>query len=374
VLRLFLLIVGLLTLVLIVWHIGPGQIYDAAAKLGPVALLVLLIPSTIMYVVEAYGWKVTLGPSAKDIPFWRVLAIRTAGEVVNMTTPSGYVGGEPLKASLLRKHHVPMEEAYTSVIIAKTTMTIAEVLFILLCIALGVWLLGGNDSSGHTVVAALVSVGLLALGTAAFVFVQRQGLCTWLLELLRKVGLKIAYLEAREEQLRSLDRAILEFYRHKRQAFYASTGLFLLGWMAEALEVYVILYYLGGPAMALSAISIGALSVFIKGGTFFIPGGLGTQDGGNLLLLEAFGYSGITGITFALLRRFRELVWIGVGLLCLAMQGRRVVPAENLVQESGIVPDPFLLPRVAPAVPGAGLDRNGIALPVMAGKSGIEQE
>ena len=160
----------------------------------------------------------------------------------------------------------------------------------------------------------------------------------------------------------------------KRQAFYASTGLFLLGWMAEALEVYVILYYLGGPAMALSAISIGALSVFIKGGTFFIPGGLGTQDGGNLLLLEAFGYSGITGITFALLRRFRELVWIGVGLLCLAMQGRRVVPAENLVQESGIVPDPFLLPRVAPAVPGAGLDRNGIALLVMAGKSGIEQE
>ena len=224
------------------WHIGPGNIYDAAAQLGPVALLVMLIPSIIMYVVEAYGWKVTLGPLGKDIPFWRVLAIRTAGEVVNMTTPAGYVGGEPLKASLLRKHHVPMEEAFTSVIIAKTTMTIAEVLFILLGIALGVWLLGGNDSSGQTVAAALLSVGLLALGTAAFVFVQRQGLCTWLLESLRKIGLKIAYLEAREEQLRSLDRAILRFYRHKRPAFCASTGLFFLGWMAEALEVYVILY------------------------------------------------------------------------------------------------------------------------------------
>ena len=51
-----------------------------------------------------------------------------------------------------------MEEAYTSVIIAKTTMTIAEVLFILLGIALGMWLLGGNDSSGQTVAAALLSV------------------------------------------------------------------------------------------------------------------------------------------------------------------------------------------------------------------------
>lgn len=335
-LKLSLLVVGLLTLAFIVWHIGPGQIYEAAAQLGPVALLVLLIPSVIMYVVEAYGWKVTLGPSAKDIPFWRVLAIRTAGEVVNMTTPTAYVGGEPLKAYLLKKQNVPMVEGLASVIIAKTTMTIAEVLFILLGIALGVWLLGGNDSSGQTVAAALLGVGLLASGTAAFVFVQRQGLFTWLLRSLRKIGLKIAYLEAREEQLRSLDRTILAFYRDNRPAFYSSTGLFFLGWMAEALEVYVIIYYLGGPAMALSAISIGALSVFIKGGTFFIPGSLGAQDGGNMLLLSAFGYSDVTGITFALLRRFRELVWIGIGLICLTFAGgRSVVMQAGRTDDSG---------------------------------------
>ena len=361
-LRVFFLVVGLLTLGLIVWHIGPGNIYDTAAQLGPVALLVMLIPSVVMYVVEAYGWKVTLGSSGKNIPFWHVLAIRTAGEVVNMTTPAGYVGGEPLKASLLRKHHVPMEEAFTSVIIAKTTMTIAEVLFILLGVSLGVWLLGGNDSSGQTVAAGLFSVGLLAFGTAAFVFVQRQGLCTWLLESFRKIGVKIKYLEAREEKLRSLDRAILEFYRHKRPAFCASTGLFFLGWMAEALEVYVILYFLGGPAMALSAISVGALSVFIKSSTFFIPGSLGTQDGGNLLLLKAFGYSDVTGITFALVRRFRELVWIGVGLLCLAMQRRQAPVKKIRAHDSGIVPDTFFLPPVAPAVPRASLNRNLVAV------------
>lgn len=52
--------------------------------------------------------------------------------------------------------------------------------------------------------------------------------------------LKIAYIEAREERSRSLDRVIGEFYPHKRQAFCASTGLFFLAWMAEELEVYVI--------------------------------------------------------------------------------------------------------------------------------------
>jgi len=321
VLRYLLLALGSLTLALLVWHIGPGNIYDAAARLGPVALAIILIPSLIMYVVEAYGWKVTLGPSAQGVPYWRLFAIRAAGEVVNMTTPSAYAGGEPLKAYLLRKHKVPIVEGLASVVIAKTTMTIAEVLFILLGVALGFWLLGANGSSAQVVVGSVLGVGLLLFGTAGFVLIQRHGLFTWILETLRKLGLRIGFLEAREDQLKLLDQTILNFYSHHQGPFYASTGLFFLGWMAEALEVFAIVYYLGGPANLLSAISIGGLSVFIKGSTFFIPGSLGAQDGGNLLLLKTFGYSDVTGITFALLRRFRELVWIGIGLLCLAMPG-----------------------------------------------------
>jgi len=339
VLKLVLLFVGLLTLILLVWNIGPGRIYEAASQLGPIGLLVLLIPSTIMYVVEAYGWKITLGPSAKNIPFWRVLAIRTAGEVVNMTTPTAYVGGEPLKAYLLSKHHVPIVEGLASVVIAKTTMTIAEVVFILMGIALAFWTVGADGSSGQTVAAGLVSVGFLILVTAALVFVQQQGLFTWLLEFLRKIGLKIHYLEVREKRLRSLDRTILDFYRDNRLTFCFSIGLFFVGWMAEALEVYIIIYFLGGPAMALSAISISALSVFIKSGTFFIPGSLGAQDGGNMLVLKAFGYSDVTGITFALIRRFRELVWIGLGLLCLALAGgRAAVIRESRADDVGKSP------------------------------------
>jgi uncharacterized protein (TIRG00374 family) len=323
VLRYLLLGLGLLTLSLLVWHIGPANIYNAAAQLGPTALIAILIPSVIMYVLEAYGWKMTLGPSAKDVPFWRVLGIRTAGEVVNMTTPTAYVGGEPLKAYLLQKYHVPMVEGLASVVIAKTTMTIAQVLFILIGIALSFWVLGSNGSSGQLVAAGLLSVGLLLFGIAAFLFVQRHGLFTWMLEMLRKLGFRIGFLEVREEKLKSLDQIILNFYTHHQSRFYTSTGFYFLGWLAEALEVFVIISYLGGPANLLSAISIGGLSVFIKGGTFFIPGSLGAQDGGNLLLLKAFGYSDVTGITFALLRRFRELVWIGIGLICLAAMGKK---------------------------------------------------
>jgi uncharacterized protein (TIRG00374 family) len=321
-LRYILLGLGLLTLTLLVWHIGLGNIYDAASQLGPRALLVVLMPSLAMYAIEAYGWKVALLPLAQHVPFDRLFAIRMAGEVVNMTTPTAYVGGEPLKAYLLQKHGVPMVEGLASVVIAKTTMTIAQVLFILVGIALSAWILGANGSLGQMLFAAVLSIGLLMFGIAAFVFVQRHGAFTWVLQLVRKTGWRIDFLETREEKLRSLDRTILNFYTEHQRAFYASIGLYLSGWLSEAIEVFVIIHYLGGPADMFSAISIGALSVFIKGGTFFIPGSLGAQDAGNLLLLKAFGYSDVTGITFALLRRFRELVWIGIGLLCLAALGK----------------------------------------------------
>lgn len=64
--------------------------------------------------------------------------------------------------------------------------------------------------------------------------------------------------------------------------------------------------------------------VLHRAGATVIPGSLGAQDGGNLLLRKAFGYSDVAGITFALFRCFRELVWIGVGLIALAVVGRRL--------------------------------------------------
>ena len=327
--RFLLLGVGLLTLSFLVWHIGPGHIYEAVARFGPGALFVMLIPSVVMYVLEAYGWKIVLGPAAERISFGKILSIRTAGEVVNMTTPTAYIGGEPLKAYLLQRHHIPMVEGLASVVIAKTIMTIAQVLFILIGIALAFWTLGTAGSSLQMTAAGLFSAALLSCGIAAFVLVQRRGLFTWLLETFRRLGFRSTFLETRAEKLRSLDRTILGFYAHHQSAFYASTGLYLLGWLAEAVEVFVIISFLGGPTSLLSAIAIGALSVLIKGGTFFIPGSIGAQDGGNLLLLKAFGYSDLTGMTFALLRRFRELVWILIGLACLAILGKKPAGSER---------------------------------------------
>jgi uncharacterized protein (TIRG00374 family) len=178
--RYLLLVLGILTLGILVWHIGPDKIYDAAAQFGPGALLVMLIPSLMMYVFEAFGWRLILGSAANEIGFFKILAIRTAGEVVNMTTPTAYVGGEPLKAYLLQRFGIPLVEGLASVVIAKTIMTLAQVLFILVGIALTFWMLGAPGSSSQIAAAGLLTAALLLFGVAVFIFVQKRGLFMWL--------------------------------------------------------------------------------------------------------------------------------------------------------------------------------------------------
>ncbi len=318
-LRVALFLFGLLTLIALIWHIGPVRIFDATAALGPATLLVMLLPSCLMYMVEAFGWRITLGRHASQVSFWRLLVIRTAGELVNMTTPAAYVGGEPLKAYLLKRHQIPMVEAAASVVLAKTTMTIAQVAFILLGIAVGLWVLHASSSAGQVVLAAVAGVGLLLFGTVLFIVVQRRGLFMGMLGVLRACRIRVPFLEAREQNLQALDFAIVNFYVDNRAAFLLSTGTFFLGWLAEAVEVYAMLYFLGASPDVLGAIAIAALSVFVKGGTFFIPGSLGAQEGGNLAILLAFGHPDVIGMAFALLRRLRELVWIAIGLVCLGI-------------------------------------------------------
>jgi uncharacterized protein (TIRG00374 family) len=322
--KLLFLIIGLLALVGIIFHIGLEPILHAVSQLGTLPLIVILLPMIVVYGLEAWGWRLTLGAYAKGVGFLRLFAIRMAGETVNVTTPAAYVGGEPLKAYLLKRYGVPMVEGMASVITAKTTMTLAQVLFILLGLGLAFWIM---DAASHYWMAMFVSLGLLAFGVGLFVMFQRYGLGMGCLTLLRTCGVRLAFLEKREAQLEEMDGTIRRFYSENRPTFYVAVGTFFLAWFCETLEVYAILYYLDVHVDVWTSISIAALTVFIKGGTFFIPGSVGAQEGGYTLLLMSFGYTEVTGITFALIRRLREILWIVIGLGCLMLLKGKDIPA-----------------------------------------------
>ncbi len=152
--KILFLIIGLLALIAIVWHIGLGPILEAVSHIGLLPFFIILLPMIVVYALEAWGWRLTLGAYANRVGFLRLFAIRMAGETVNVTTPAAYMGGEPVKAYLLKHDGVPIVESVASVITAKTTMTLAQVLFILLGLGLAFWIM---DEAIHNWMAMFVS-------------------------------------------------------------------------------------------------------------------------------------------------------------------------------------------------------------------------
>jgi len=150
---------------------------------------------------------------------------------------------------------------------------------------------------------------------------------------LERFKIKFQILKTREEKIRSLDQAISNFYNHDQKGFYQSITFSLFGWFAGAFEIYALLYFLGIPIGISEAIIIEGIASIVKSAAFFIPGAIGAQEGGNLLIFAAFGLAASTGITFSLVRRIRELLLIGGGLLVLSKHEIKVSSQSPLSEK-----------------------------------------
>lgn len=310
--KIALLIVGLIVLFVLIYKVGPADIYHHFYLLKWKVLL-LLFPYTLIFVLDTLGWKYSF--KGKSTSFLNLFKVRLAGEAVNTIIPSAYFAGEPVKAYFLKKYNITMVEGLASVVVSKTIMTITQIIFVMLGVGFMLFKLNISGSRLTTSIA----ITLLGIPIILFIiFIQKKGLFNFLFRVLQKTRIKIRYIEEREAKLRELDEHILQFYRHHKKYFFLSLTFFFLGWLAGMIEVYLILYLLGIPIDFISTYIIESLSTVAKGITSFIPGSVGGQEGGIMAIFKVFGLSVSVALTFGILRRLRELIWIAAGLFILS--------------------------------------------------------
>jgi glycosyltransferase 2 family protein len=305
-----------LGLLLFLWVLGQVGLPETLAQIRRVgwSFPALLLPSTAMALLLAAAWRWILSPA---VPFGHLFLIHTAGETVNVITPLAYLGGEPLKASMIRRFGISLADGLASVIVTKTTTTFAYCLFIFL--GLTVALLRSEEFSaalaGGTGAGIFLAVSLLIL-----YYAQRRGLFALLHRAAYWLGVRGEAWMAKRGGLETLDSKIAILYS-RRKSLAACLALSFFGWCATAVEAYVFLWAMGTRVDFMTAIIIQALILAVKAVSFFVPGHLGTQEGGTLLIFLGLGLSGEAAMAFSLLRRGREVVWILAGLGVLAGSG-----------------------------------------------------
>jgi uncharacterized membrane protein YbhN (UPF0104 family) len=88
-----------------------------------------------------------------------------------------------------------------------------------------------------------------------------------------------------------------------------------LSWALGAVEVALAAHYLGRSVTLAQAFIIESLGQAVKAVGFAVPGALGVQEGGLILVCGLFGITPVTAIALSLIKRLREIVLGVPGLL-----------------------------------------------------------
>jgi putative membrane protein len=329
--RLCLLAGGLTVFAWFVHRAGPAEIWQVCTSLGWFAPLVLL-PYALVYCADTLGWFFAFGsehrPRLKFLPLYR---IRWCGEAVNNVLPSAYVGGEALKVYLLHKRGVPAKDATASVVVGRTVQTLTQVMFIALGSAAFLQIAAPDSRLRKGMILAL---GLSVSIVVVLFWLQRHGMFSLLLQALQKIHLRIPKLESRRERLQQTDQQIIRFYQNDRRRFVQSACAYLTGWLLDTLDILLVAYLLGMPINWLQALAIEAFVGVAKVLGFFVPGALGVQESGIVLVCRWAGLSDTFSLAYAVIRRGRELVFASAGWLMLYFEeaGLKRLPERILCQ------------------------------------------
>ena len=322
--RLVVLVGGLGLLAALVASVGLDAITGAFTTLSWRLLIVLVVPFVFGNILDTLGWRFAFTRDLVSFPtLWRA---RLAGEAVNTTTPTASVGGEAVKAWLLRPH-VSYDEGLASVVVAKTTITVAQGLFLVL----GLLLATGMPADGRVLTGMRWLLVVEILAVVGFVAVQVSGVVGGAL---RAVGQRLGLpsVVARSADVGRVEHVLRRFYTGRPGRLTLSVTAHLLGWVISATEIWLVLHFLGADVSLSSALVLEAFATGIRFVTFFVPAGVGTTEGGLVLVFVAFGLGAPLGLSFALVRRLREVCWTAAGLLMLMALGagsRRRLAALN---------------------------------------------
>jgi uncharacterized protein (TIRG00374 family) len=268
---------------------------------------------------DTLGWRFAF---LRDGAGFRTLfAARLAGEAFNLVTPTAALGGEAVKAWLLRGV-VPLAASVPSVIVAKTTITLAQGLFLLLGVVLA-WSSALPDATLLHGMLWLLAIEAVAL--TGFVVAQTRGMFAWGGRLATQVGVK----GVKTEALGRIDDVLARFYSTAPGRLALSIAFHFIAWLLGSIETWLILRFLGAPVSLTAATVIEALGTAVRFVTFLIPASLGVLEGGYLVTFAALGLGSTTAVSFSLVRRIREAVWVGLGLVAFAATRARAEAPET---------------------------------------------
>ncbi len=300
---------------LVVWR-GADTLAEALVTVGW-GILIIVAFDAIPLLADAFGWRRVAATRARPslLVAWKMRWIRQS---VNQLLPVAQIGGDVVVARLLIVRGMPGPLAAASLVVDMTLIVLMQALFTL--VALGL-LVAHHDGGRELTGAVLAVTALFFAAVVGFAAVQQRGLFGFLAGFIERLGGdSLANLVG---GARRLDRAVRATYGRRREMAVASV-YHLVSWALGAGEVYLALAFMGVPAGMVEALIIQGLVQAVRSAAFAVPGGLGLQEGGYMIVAGVLGLGADVGLAIAIVRRMREILGGVPGLIAWqAIEGHR---------------------------------------------------
>jgi putative membrane protein len=307
---------------------GAGHVGSAIATAGWALLAVIAYHFLIPIFLDSLAWWV-LFPRAERPRLRRIYWMRWIGESVSTLVPSAAVGGDIVRARLATISGTPVATAAATVLVDLTLGVFTQAAFTVLGVVLLWNATGQRHFLGPTIIGTVV--GVAAVG--GFYFVQRRGMFSFLARMIAKLANSPEW-QSLIQSGATLDETVRSLYARRRAAI-ACCGWTILSLILNSGEIYIALWALNLHATIANAIILQSMALTIRSVAFPIPGGIGVQESGYVLVGNLLGIPGETAFALSLIARVREL---GVGIPGLItwqlIEGRRLLRSPEAVARS----------------------------------------
>jgi len=289
---------------LVVWF-GAAQIGAEVLRAAWALPPILAIHAATQF-LSAIAWRAATGSSQPELRHW--FTIRIIRESVNGLLPVAQLGGNLVGIRLLMQRGVAGTAATAGTTIDVTLEALTQLVVTLLGIAV-LATLSQDDAWAPWVQA---SVALMTLGLAGFLVAQRIAglrIIEWIAGPLSRIFPQFSM-----ATVRRLFEAINE-RQHQHGMLVRATTLHLLAWVLGIGETWLALEAMGRPTSLAEALVIESLGVAVRNAAFAVPGGLGVQEAGFVLIGGVFGVPPDQAIALSMVKRLRELAFGVPGLL-----------------------------------------------------------
>jgi len=275
----------------------------------------------------AHAWR------AATRPVWRGRALvffwaRLVREAVNSLLPVAQIGGNVVGARILTFHGARAGVAGASAIVDLTVEFLTQIIFT--AFGVGLFLHRGAGSAAAPIVLGLAVVVGAAGG---FLLAQRRGMFKLVGRRMERIAARFGWTAL--GSLANLHEAMVAIYRDRR-AIATTAAWHLVAWLLGVVEMWLILVFLDAKVGFATAFVIESLGQAIRSAGFLVPGALGIQEGGYMLLGTFFGLGPDTALAISLIKRIRDVALGAPAMLAWQfVEGRRLLDTFDGAKTDG---------------------------------------